>query len=66
MVGLGLCPSKSFCPFATILIQTVLNREPLPLDTVSRLLTFLEKLTRELAGAGPRGPAWPIRKGQRS
>ena len=31
-----------FCPFTTTLIQIVLNREPLPLDKVSRLLTFLE------------------------
>jgi hypothetical protein len=31
-----------FHPFTTTLIQVVLNREPLPLDKVSRLLTFLE------------------------
>ena len=42
MVGLRLCPGKTFRPFTTTLIQIVLNREPLPLDKVSRLLAFLE------------------------
>ena len=41
----------------------MLNREPLPLDTVSRLLTFLEKLTREMAGAGPVDPHGRLEKG---
>ena len=31
-----------FHPFTTTLIEIVLNREPLPLDKVSRILTFLE------------------------
>jgi hypothetical protein len=30
-----------FYPFTTTLIQIVLNREPLPLNGVSSLLTFL-------------------------
>ena len=38
-----------FCPFTTTLIQIVLHREPLPLDQVSRLLTFLESS----GGIGP-------------
>jgi hypothetical protein len=38
---LGPGNGSMFCPFTTTLIQIVLNREPLPLDTVSRLLTFL-------------------------
>jgi hypothetical protein len=39
---LGEGNGSMFCPFTTTLIQIVLNREPLPLDKVSRLLTFLE------------------------
>ena len=39
---LGPGNGSMFCPFTTTLIQIVLNREPLPLDKVSRLLTFLE------------------------
>jgi hypothetical protein len=31
-----------FYPFTTTLIQIKLNREPLPMDKVSRLLTFLD------------------------
>jgi hypothetical protein len=31
-----------FHPFTTTLIEIVLNREPLPLDQVSRILTFLD------------------------
>jgi hypothetical protein len=38
---LGEGNGSMFCPFTTTLIQIVLNREPLPLDKVSRLLTFL-------------------------
>ena len=38
---LGPGNGSMFCPFTTTLIQVVLNREPLPLDKVSRLLTFL-------------------------
>jgi hypothetical protein len=39
---LGQGNGSMFCPFTTTMIQIVLNREPLPLDKVSRLLTFLE------------------------
>jgi hypothetical protein len=39
---LGGGNGSMFCPFTTTLIQIVLNREPMPLDQVSRLLTFLE------------------------
>jgi hypothetical protein len=39
---LGEGNGSMFCPFTTTMIQIVLNREPLPLDKVSRLLTFLE------------------------
>lgn len=39
---LGPGNGSMFCPFTTTLIQIVLNREPLPLDTVSRLMTFLQ------------------------
>jgi len=39
---LGAGNGSMFWPFTTTLIQIVLNREPLPLDKVSRLLTFLE------------------------
>jgi hypothetical protein len=39
---LGPGNGSMFHPFPTTLIQIVLNREPLPLDKVSRLLTFLE------------------------
>jgi hypothetical protein len=39
---LGEGNGSMFCPFTTTMIQIVLNREPLPLDQVSRLLTFLE------------------------
>ena len=39
---LGAGNGSLFCPFTTTLIQIVLNREPMPLDKVSRLLTFLE------------------------
>jgi hypothetical protein len=38
---LGAGHGSVFYPFTTTLIQIVLNREPLPLDKVSRLLTFL-------------------------
>ena len=39
---LGEGNGSMFCPFTTTMIQIVLNREPLPLDKVSRLLTFLD------------------------
>ena len=39
---LGPGNGSMFCPFTTTMIQIVLNREPMPLDAVSRLLTFLE------------------------
>jgi hypothetical protein len=39
---LGPGNGSMFYPFTTTLIQIMLNREPLPLDKVSRLLTFLE------------------------
>ena len=32
-----------FHPFTTTLIEIVLNREPLPLDKISRILTFLDE-----------------------
>jgi hypothetical protein len=38
---LGEGNGSMFYPFTTTLIQIVLNREPLPLDTISRLMTFL-------------------------
>jgi hypothetical protein len=38
---LGPGNGSMFCPFTTTLIQIVLNREPLPLDKVSRLFTIL-------------------------
>jgi hypothetical protein len=31
-----------FHPFTTTLIEIVLNREPLPMDKISRILTFLQ------------------------
>jgi hypothetical protein len=39
---MGKGNGSMFCPFTTTLIQIVLNREPMPLDDVSRLLTFLK------------------------
>jgi hypothetical protein len=39
---LGDGNGSMFHPFTTTLIHIVLNREPLPLDKVSRLLTFLK------------------------
>ena len=39
---LGGGNGSMFCPFTTTLIQIVLNREPMPLGQVSRLLTFLQ------------------------
>jgi hypothetical protein len=39
---LGEGNGSMFCAFTTTLIQIVLNREPTPLDDVSRLLTFLK------------------------
>ena len=39
---LGNGNGSMFHPFTTTLIHIVLNREPLPLDKVSRLLTFLK------------------------
>ena len=38
---LGSGNGSMFHPFTTTMIHIVLNREPLPLDKVSRLLTFL-------------------------
>ena len=40
---LGNGNGSLFHPFTTTLIEIVLNREPLPLDKVSRILTFLEE-----------------------
>ena len=39
---LGKGNGTLFCPFTTTLLEIILNREPTPLDAVSRLLTFLE------------------------
>jgi hypothetical protein len=39
---LGNGHGSLFHPFTTTLIEIVLNREPLPLDKVSRILTFLD------------------------
>ena len=39
---LGNGNGTMFYPFTTTLIQIKLNREPLPMDKVSRLLTFLD------------------------
>ena len=39
---LGEGNGTMFCPFTTTMIQIVLNREPMPLNAVSQLLTFLE------------------------
>ena len=39
---LGDGNGSMFYPFTTTLIQIKLNREPLPMDKVSRLLTFLD------------------------
>jgi hypothetical protein len=38
---LGDGNGSMFCPFTTTMIHIVLNREPMPLDAVSPLLTFL-------------------------
>jgi hypothetical protein len=38
---LGEGNGSMFCPFTTTMIQIVLNREPMPLNAVSSLLTFL-------------------------
>jgi hypothetical protein len=40
---LGNGNGSLFHPFTTTLIEIILNREPLPLDKVSRILTFLEE-----------------------
>jgi hypothetical protein len=40
---LGNGHGSLFHPFTTTLIEIVLNREPLPLDKASRILTFLEE-----------------------
>jgi hypothetical protein len=40
---LGNGNGSLFHPFTTTLIEIVLNREPLPLDKVSRILSFLEE-----------------------
>jgi hypothetical protein len=37
--------SSLFHPFTTTLIEVILNREPLPFDAVSRILTFLKLAT---------------------
>ena len=41
---LGNGNGSLFHPFTTTLIEIVLNREPLPLDKVSRILTFLQEI----------------------
>jgi hypothetical protein len=38
---LGNGNGSLFYPFTTTLIEIILNREPVPLDKISRLLTFL-------------------------
>lgn len=58
---LGPGNGSMFCPFTTTMIQIVLNREPMPLDAVSRLLTFLEicGAKRGSTGTGADQAAWP-------
>jgi hypothetical protein len=48
--ALGDGNGSLFCPFTTTVIEIVLNREPLPLNQISRILTFL-------ANQAPGGPA---------
>jgi hypothetical protein len=38
LAGMNKPGSSLFCPFTTTLIEIILNREPLPFDSVSRIL----------------------------
>jgi hypothetical protein len=50
ITGLGKDGKDSlFHPFTTTMIDIVLNREPMPLNTVSRIFTFLEQAQTEPA-----------------
>jgi len=50
ITGLGEDGTDSlFHPFTTTMIEIVLNREPMPLNAVSRIFTFLEQAEMEAA-----------------